>query len=344
MKHGPQCNHKLSIAIANGNVDPTRTKTFRDAWAGKMFARWREMKGDIRGALITADVLGLSDEAGEPAAGLAPKEFSGLRADVQQERFAEWYESRLHMEGRPLETVRKRSTSNEERSWLYPWVKEAYFRGVERGVTEVKKITAFTVFQQQTSPLTTYAEGDSPGNIYAPEDISDEAREIFQAFTLDNLAQRTLNEMQGVTDASRQKILRILSDGIAQGLNPRETARRINAEIDGMTLRRSRMIARTETIRAYHEGALDSYEAAGMGEVTYQVEWSATPDTKTCIRCSALDGQIFKISEMRGMIPLHVNCRCAAIPVTPTGGRSGLPSPREIIGEYGERTGRFLGQ
>ena len=42
-------------------------------------------------------------------------------------------------------------------------------------------------------------------------------------------------------------------------------------------------------------------------------EWS-TAGFNTCPDCADLEGRIFTIKEIDGLIPLHPNCRCIAIP------------------------------
>lgn len=337
----------FAALVANGNIDPTRTKNFRDAWAGDMSRRFRNLKGDIRNVIIVADALGLSKGSAQRTGSLGVDihAWADMRSDQKIEAFSHWLKRRLKFNDRPMEMVQK--PGGEERSWMYERVKQAYIQGVRRAVEELRKRDVPVIGNiGGQGGLSVYAEGDSRPNItLPPEAVEDDAiRTFIQAETLNSLAQRTLSELQGVTSAMSQQIIREISDGIIQGLHPREIAANINKKVDNIGIKRARLIARTETIRAYHEGALDSYEAAGMGEVTYKAEWSATPDTRTCPFCRSMDGKIFSIKEMRGKIPAHPQCRCAPIPVLPGGVRTGVERPREIIGPSGERTGEFLGQ
>ena len=77
---------------------------------------------------------------------------------------------------------------------------------------------------------------------------------------------------------------------------------------------RSEMIVRTEIIRAHSEASLNSMEERHIGRAVARVEYSPAPDV--CPICiGQLQGQIFTVPEARGLIPVHVNCKCAWVPV-----------------------------
>jgi len=54
---------------------------------------------------------------------------------------------------------------------------------------------------------------------------------------------------------------------------------------------------------------------------------SAASGTGTCIRCAALDGEIYGINEDHPPIPLHPRCRCSLLPVTKSWKDLGIPLP-----------------
>jgi SPP1 gp7 family putative phage head morphogenesis protein len=53
------------------------------------------------------------------------------------------------------------------------------------------------------------------------------------------------------------------------------------------------------------------------------VQWVATLDTRTCMRCAALDGKTFKVGS-GPRPPYHWNCRCTVAPVTKTWREMGI--------------------
>lgn len=81
------------------------------------------------------------------------------------------------------------------------------------------------------------------------------------------------------------------------------------AYVTDLYQRRASVIARTEMQRAAAEGALDEYEQSG---VVKEVIWRTGPSP--CPECAGLNGKTFTLSEARGKLPLHHNCRCVLEP------------------------------
>ncbi len=127
------------------------------------------------------------------------------------------------------------------------------------------------------------------------------------------LAERTLTDLQGVGQSLATSLTRELAEGLVQGMNPREIARRMSRNLD-IGKRRAQQIARTEIIRAHAEGALDSLEKLGVDRVGVMVEWSTAGDDRVCPLCEPMEGVVLRVSEARGMIPRHTQCRCTPIP------------------------------
>lgn len=106
-------------------------------------------------------------------------------------------------------------------------------------------------------------------------------------------------------------------DDIAAQLREAETngesiermAARIRAYLDASKITRAELIARTETIYAANQGAIQAYRQADVA----QWQWWATADERTCPICSRLHGSLHPIGE--DFEPGHPDCRCACIPV-----------------------------
>lgn len=128
---------------------------------------------------------------------------------------------------------------------------------------------------------------------------------------------RVYRELDGVTSAMEQEMARVLAEGMTQGHNPNRIARALNDRVDKIGLHRGRLIARTETIRAHNEGALNRY--AGLNQriagVTVVAEHLTAQDDRVCEVCANLEGETLSIEAARGRIPVHPNCRCTWVPV-----------------------------
>lgn len=127
------------------------------------------------------------------------------------------------------------------------------------------------------------------------------------------LAQRSLSDLEGVTDAMSTKMVKTLVKGFEAGDSPRAIARALAKEVD-ISLPRALTIARTEVIAAHAQGQLAALRDLGVAEVGVQVEWSTAGDDRVCEFCDSMNGTVYPIDEADGLIPAHPNCRCAFIP------------------------------
>lgn len=78
--------------------------------------------------------------------------------------------------------------------------------------------------------------------------------------------------------------------------------------------RRARTIAATEVTRAYYQGTVESYRQSG---VIQRLEYRTSRDEKVCPICGPLHGQQTDLGGTFGGVtpPVHVSCRCWAVPV-----------------------------
>ena len=117
---------------------------------------------------------------------------------------------------------------------------------------------------------------------------------------------RTL--LDQIPRAGRQIVEQSLIEGIALGRNPRAIARQIEAGLEGNKVR-ALTIARTETLRAYRQASIQSYQANADTVTGYY--WRSSRSRRSCAACTALDGIFFPLTQP--MRP-HVRCRCVMIP------------------------------
>lgn len=120
--------------------------------------------------------------------------------------------------------------------------------------------------------------------------------------TLDVIVGRTAQQItvttwplsSQATDAMRRELVR----GIAVGANPRESARRMVARVQGTFdggLVRATNIARTETLDAYR--ATSRYLHTANRDVLAGWTWLSARDRRTCPSCWAMDGGEHPVDE-----------------------------------------------
>jgi len=148
--------------------------------------------------------------------------------------------------------------------------------------------------------------------------VEDDESYIANGFAVHNcgvLYTRTFNDLKGITKAMDTQISRVLAEGISEGKNSREVARMLVDRVNKIGITRAKTLARTEIQRAHHHANINEYEAAGLNGVVVKAEWET--GVNPCEICAVLQGEVFTLQEIRGMIPVHPNCACIALPYQP---------------------------
>jgi HK97 family phage portal protein len=108
---------------------------------------------------------------------------------------------------------------------------------------------------------------------------------------------RSGDRITGINDTTRDALLAtvrdVVAEGTDQGLGPSEIADRLTDAVDGMTIwndERAERIARTETMFAYNDAALQSYAEFGVEKVE-------ALDGDYDEECAARNGQVFSLEE-----------------------------------------------
>jgi SPP1 gp7 family putative phage head morphogenesis protein len=115
-----------------------------------------------------------------------------------------------------------------------------------------------------------------------------------------------LNEyLKDLSDFQIKRIINILKTGIKQQLSVKEIAKKIENIIKDKA--RSKIIAKTETVRITNEGYMADVEEKGEEKVKW---FSAPEDGRRCELCADRNRKVYTIKSLKGKIPLHPNCRC----------------------------------
>jgi hypothetical protein len=99
-----------------------------------------------------------------------------------------------------------------------------------------------------------------------------------------------------------------LTQAIAQGWNPRKTAKEMQAAMTG-NLQRALVVSRTEQMRAHRMAAVGQYRTSGV-VVRYQRR--AALSGRTCLACLLQDGRYY---ELQQQFSDHPNGRCSCVAV-----------------------------
>jgi SPP1 gp7 family putative phage head morphogenesis protein len=122
--------------------------------------------------------------------------------------------------------------------------------------------------------------------------------------------------IKSISDTTLEKLRKTLAEGVADGESIPKLASRISGVYDEAKGYRAVRIARTETISASNQGALQAYRQSGAVE---KKEWLTAFDERTCEECAAMNEEVVDINNNFSCgvdaPPLHPSCRCAIIPV-----------------------------
>ena len=125
------------------------------------------------------------------------------------------------------------------------------------------------------------------------------------------LVEKAKGEFKGVSDATNQKIRRVISNGMVNEDSYGNVVKGIQDAATGIGENRARMIARTETMKAINEAAKDRYDEADIE----QFERVECEDERTCEYCSSIDGNIYSRDEADQIdADMHPDCRGTWVP------------------------------
>ena len=300
------------------HMDPSRSITLRNAFSRDVSKRFRLIRRLIFRAIVDQDVLGLAPppELLTLQQDLPRRAFAFGTNEEKVEAFMEWLRENDSIEILDLFPGQERQVVGSVR-YANVYIDSAYKKGIRLAETEMQK------------------RGIKPSRLAADADLTIDA--LFnRPIHVDKVAQiyqRVYSDLRNITDEMEQQISEVLAQSLADGLGPRETARILQDRIQktGGTLaldfttekgikfkmrarNRAIILARTEIIRAHHVATINTYREAGVEGVRVLAEWRTAGDERVCERCEALEGQIFTLDEIEGLIPLHAQCRCVALP------------------------------
>jgi len=301
--------HRGSI-VAYNNYDPTRTTTLRLAFARAMRKRFNELARTIRKAIVEQDCFGLKAGFYQMTTPGGPV-FAFPRSADKVTGFMEWLRQQIDRGILEVQELPQVGVGIEE-VWTNKYISDSYKRGVMRARYELQKA------------------GFNVPNIEQTGGIEISMSTPFHVDRLGLLYTRAYDGLKGITTAMDTQISRVLAEGIANGDGPVLLARKLVSTINGTGMgdlaitdtlgrfiparRRAETLARTEIIRAHHQATVQEYMNWKVEGVVVKAEFMTAGDNRVCSRCAGLEGEIFTLEQIRGMIPVHPDCRCIALP------------------------------
>jgi len=269
------------------DVDPSRTFALRKKAVADTDRRFRALEKAIVDLVGKEDVFGLGG-------GTSPTGNSRWAFTTTPEKlglFQTWLSGQVS-----AGILEAKTGPDGPEPWQAPYVKSAHQKGVARAYADANKASL------NANPIA-YKGGYS-------QFVQDAFSSPVMTSKVAMIVQRDYTQLKGMTDAMSQQLGLTMGEAISRGWGSEKTARELVKKVS-ISKQRARTIARTEIIHAHAEGQLDSFELLGIDDIAVMAEWTTAGDGGVCPLCQPLNGAVMKVSEARGLIPRHPNCRCA---------------------------------
>lgn len=291
-------------------ADPTGTFRLRRSAVAQSWMRFKAVRTILKKAIVEQDMLGLKPGSMSPiAVALAP----GNR----QIAFQTWIDDVM------------RRVIIEEGKWMQPIVAQAYTKAVARGMRLTQSAIAPDVAANAVANMWTLAVTELQGIVEAvSQRIMREAtlamvhrgtpRETFKSMEVafDKVGLRRVKALldmivvksftAGTLDQFEAAGIRIV--GLVSELKPMFRDAKRKRKGPGSRIGREEAPSRRTVgrIRAVQR------ELEGL----QQVEVMTAGDNRVCEECEAIEeNNPYTLNEARSLIPAHIECRCAFVPV-----------------------------
>lgn len=297
--------------------DPTKTLILRSEFVTQFKVRFMSIARACRMSIVNNDCFGLRDIQTSFAAQerppdtwkndistIPPRKFAFKTNTEKIKGFMDWLQE---MEQAAIFQIVRTNTIGVGIShlWTDIYLARAYKKGMIWGGVQIKKNKAL----MDDLGLDRDNIDTSSAFIHQAFNTSIHADRIGVIFT------RTFSDLKGITAKMDAQISRILAEGLSLGHNPIKIAREIAKKVKTIGIHRATVLARTEVIRAHHVASIQTYRSYGVAGVVVHAEWLTAGDSRVCSLCSPLEGKIYTLDAIEPLIPLHPQCRCAALPV-----------------------------
>lgn len=280
--------------------DPSRTGLIRRAFAKAIRERFATVQRAVWQLVVKDDAFGLKPRqlfSWDVHTTNAPS-FKFETDDRKLQSFNRWLKRQID------DGVLESHPSGEpklDKPWLHKYIDSAYRRGLVRAYTDTHR--------RDLNKPSAFYEGSKSQFLHSAFAAPERVSKLKMIYT------RTYEDLKGVTTTMASKMSRVLATGLANGDSPHKIGRELVRIVPRLTKGRAQTIALTEIIHAHAEGQLDGMEDLGVEAVGAEVEFATAGDDGVCPVCESMEGEIYKIDDARGVIPVHPRCRCAWLPV-----------------------------
>ena len=282
--------------------EPTRTVGIRKRWIAQYNKRFRALKGRVNKLLLSNDNIHVQFINKN----LATNAFEFTNDPEAVSEFMHWLQ-------RQIDGLLFTNDATHRNIWQNKFIDQAYIRGIKASRAELKRLGAPPIFFPDSNLDIIGTATPSLGTGIGYSLFGTTANPIhLDAIRL--LYIREFDALKGITNEMSKQISRVLIEGIEQGLGIRDIAKRINNRIDKIGISRARLLARTETVRAYNLSNIHEFESVAdeLG-VEALFQWRTAGDGRVRSTHNARNNLIYTKEKVITLIG-EPNCRCAIKP------------------------------
>tara|TARA_R110002020_G_scaffold46027_5_gene131274 strand:+ start:14836 stop:15801 length:966 start_codon:yes stop_codon:yes gene_type:complete len=284
------------------DLDPTQTGQISRKWEQDFSARFRRLKGQVN-----RYIDGLNKRNGVYSTSTGYVFGQDYQATAE---FMNFFEKEIDRILRGLTSTKDESFLDTE-NWIKLYIDPSYLRGLSQSRIDLNEqnVQVSLLPQVATSVNITGAAASLSTNaeLFRPVHFS----------AIQSIYQRDYDWLKddGKKLATSARVA--LTKGIQEGQGITEISKNIKKTID-IGYSRSRLIARTETSRAYKEGAINEGESLSDDlQEEIRMVWVATLDSRVRSKHLARHGKSFSFENARKLINESPwNCRCSIKPMT----------------------------
>ena len=334
-----ESQQNLSRFYRINRADPPDLFNLRERYRREMKRRWEELADAIEEAIVEHDAFGVNPE---PSNITRMTEIRRASTSGQHAAFMRWLRGK--QEELVLETARAPLgiTDGATSAWQNQYIKGGYSAGVRHASEAINRAV-------ENANLDSDVKFGNPLH----------TDELGMAMT------RAHEQLSGVAEAFDQRASREVADWLAtvrrtedESIVTREgLATTLRQSISAVGIYRGDLVAETEIMEAFTQGAAARYKEAGVDEGVPIIETNSSReqalqsnrefgvvetagDDRVCDICISEASMRPRPMDMLSMLfPIHPRCRCVVVPVPP--GHPDLPDEAPSLGEIDEFDDEF---
>ena len=274
------------MLCCNVSDDPTRTLTLRNKAVAEITRRFKQLNRLIIESVKDNKIFLDNAQA------LKKEEFIFLRDGDKLKKFDAW------LQGAISEIILSGSVRKDDPNinWLLAYIDTAYRKGIKKSTSVMLQRLGKNVIPDLINLV----------------NLPPHARAMELIFT------RDFDQLKGITEAMSQQISYIISEGILQGENPNDMAKRITDRVEKIGITRAKLLARTEVINAFNLARINNVDAYSdfLGEEVV-FRWISGVDARVRDTHRERNNKFYSKEKVTPLIG-EPNCRCTIteIPVS----------------------------